>query len=153
VSLWFNIYACVLAAGLANTDTVWFFATSSLLTMDSKALPLCPDKPNCVSSQAKESGHFVDPLSYTGAGREAFERLKQILSTLPNTRITDTADTQLHAEFRTRWFKFTDDFHAILDDERKVIEIRSASRVGYWDLGTNRRRVEMIRRLLAGQRN
>ena len=27
-----------------------------------------------------------------------------------------------------------------------AIHVRSASRVGYWDLGTNRRRVETIRR-------
>jgi uncharacterized protein (DUF1499 family) len=32
------------------------------------------------------------------------------------------------------------------DDETKVINVRSASRTGYSDLGVNRRRVEEIRK-------
>jgi len=38
-----------------------------------------------------------------------------------------------------------DDVEFLLDDGTKTIHIRSASRVGYSDLGVNRKRVEAIR--------
>ncbi|MCI0666560.1 MAG: DUF1499 domain-containing protein [Methylococcaceae bacterium] len=116
--------------------------------MNSKTLAPCPDSPNCVSSQAQSGSHFVEPLVYTGPGRVAFAKLKETIANLPGTRIIQSGDSYLHAEFRTRWLKFTDDFEALLDERQSVIQIRSASRVGYWDLGTNRKRVESIRALM-----
>jgi uncharacterized protein (DUF1499 family) len=38
-----------------------------------------------------------------------------------------------------------DDLEFRLIPEEHIIDVRSASRVGYWDLGANRRRVERIR--------
>jgi len=43
---------------------------------------------------------------------------------------------------------FTDDAEFLLDRERRLIQLRSASRLGYSDLGLNRRRIEEIRRQL-----
>ncbi|MDX2502232.1 MAG: DUF1499 domain-containing protein, partial [Deltaproteobacteria bacterium] len=40
-----------------------------------------------------------------------------------------------------------DDVEFYLDDVQKVIQIKSASRTGYSDLGVNRRRLEKIRTL------
>ncbi|MGR9105388.1 MAG: DUF1499 domain-containing protein [Gammaproteobacteria bacterium] len=118
------------------------------LFMNSRNLPPCPDSPNCVSSQALDDNHFVEPLHFTGSGRTALQILTETIRNLPDTRILESGETRLHAEFRTRWLKFTDDFEAILDEQHAVIHIRSASRVGYWDLGTNRRRIETIRGLM-----
>jgi uncharacterized protein (DUF1499 family) len=39
-----------------------------------------------------------------------------------------------------------DDVEFSFDDERKIIDVRSASRTGYSDFGVNRSRVEEIRR-------
>ncbi|MCI0653528.1 MAG: DUF1499 domain-containing protein [Methylococcaceae bacterium] len=119
--------------------------------MNPQILRPCPDSPNCVSSRADAGDHFVDPLSYTGSGRVAFAKLKGTLANFPGARMIQSSDSYLHAEFRTRWLKFTDDFEALLDEQQPVIHMRSASRIGYWDLGTNRRRVETIRGLLEGQ--
>jgi uncharacterized protein (DUF1499 family) len=49
-----------------------------------------------------------------------------------------------HAEFRSALFGFVDDveFHF---DPPGVIQVRSASRVGYSDWGVNQERVETIR--------
>ena len=44
--------------------------------------------------------------------------------------------------------RFTDDLEFLLDRERGVIDVRSASRVGYSDLGANRKRVEALRGVL-----
>lgn len=54
----------------------------------------------------------------------------------------------LHFEFTSRIFRFVDDFELLLNEEQKIIHIRSASRVGYSDLGVNRKRVEKIRLML-----
>ena len=51
----------------------------------------------------------------------------------------------LHAEFQSVLFKFVDDVEFVYEDASGMIHIRSASRVGYWDFGVNRRRVERIR--------
>ncbi len=52
----------------------------------------------------------------------------------------------LHFEVRSRIFQLVDDLEFLLDAGGSRIEIRSASRKGYWDLGVNRRRVEFIQR-------
>jgi uncharacterized protein (DUF1499 family) len=49
-----------------------------------------------------------------------------------------------HLEFGTV-LGFVDDVEFFADESQKVIHLRSASRVGYWDLGVNRRRIESIR--------
>jgi uncharacterized protein (DUF1499 family) len=58
--------------------------------------------------------------------------------------VTVTPD-YLHAEFTTRWLRFVDDVEFVVAPAERVIHVRSASRVGREDLGTNRRRVEAIR--------
>jgi len=51
----------------------------------------------------------------------------------------------LWATFSTRIFRFIDDLELRMDEESDVIHVRSSSRVGYSDLGANRRRVEDLR--------
>ena len=40
---------------------------------------------------------------------------------------------------------FVDDVEFLLDEDAKVIHVRSASRLGESDLGVNRKRIETIR--------
>lgn len=51
----------------------------------------------------------------------------------------------LWATFSTRIFRFIDDLELRLDEENGVMHVRSSSRVGYSDMGANRRRVEDLR--------
>jgi uncharacterized protein (DUF1499 family) len=51
----------------------------------------------------------------------------------------------LHAECRSALFGFVDDLELHLRVSEGVIAVRSASRLGYSDLGVNRRRVEILR--------
>jgi uncharacterized protein (DUF1499 family) len=57
----------------------------------------------------------------------------------------------LKAEFRTR-LGFVDDVEFQLNPDLGLVQVRSASRTGYWDLGVNRRRVEAIRKAYQGLR-
>jgi len=78
------------------------------------------------------------------------DRIRIIIEGLPRVRIIKHDGLFIHAEFMSGVFKFVDDVHVVVDDAKKKIHIHSASRVGYWDLGANRRRVEKIRMLFSG---
>jgi uncharacterized protein (DUF1499 family) len=106
-------------------------------------LTACPDRPNCVSSQATDERHRIAPLRFTGDGVAALARLRAILLQRRDCRIVAESPDYIRVELRTRLF--TDDGEFLLDGSRSVIQVRSASRIGYSDLGKNRDRIEEIR--------
>lgn len=59
--------------------------------------------------------------------------------------IVEQRDGYLRAEARTKILRFVDDVVFHLRPEQGVIAMRSASRIGYSDLGKNRRRLEAVR--------
>ena len=66
-------------------------------------------------------------------------------------RIEAADDNYLHAVATTRIMRFKDDLEFLLDRDAGTIGVRSASRVGYSDLGANRDRVESLRQTLAAR--
>lgn len=117
------------------------------------ALEACPDTPNCVSSLAQEApARRVAPIAFDEDAHRARARLRRVIGGMPRTRIAAEEGAYLRAEFRSRLFGFVDDVEFLLDEDARVIHVRSASRIGYWDLGVNRRRVDAIRRAFAGDR-
>ncbi len=113
-------------------------------------LRACPASPNCVSSQAADAAHRVEPIAFDGDPAAALDRLRRAVLSLPRARIVRADQSYLHAEFTSLFFRFVDDVELLIDPTRRLIQVRSASRVGYSDLGANRRRVEAIRRAFAG---
>lgn len=109
------------------------------------ALGDCPDTPNCVSSQATDSAHAIAPLRYGANAADAMQRLRAIVNAMPRTRVVSTADDYLHVEFTSAILRFVDDVEFRIDASQRLIHVRSASRVGRYDFGVNRRRVEAIR--------
>jgi uncharacterized protein (DUF1499 family) len=110
------------------------------------ALPPCPATPNCVSSQATDPGHAIAPIAYTGSPGAAMQRMQTVLDGLERSTPVVQSSTYLRYEVRSLIFRFVDDVECLLDPEAHVIQVRSASRVGYSDFGVNRRRVERIRK-------
>jgi uncharacterized protein (DUF1499 family) len=106
-------------------------------------LAACPASPNCVSSQAGDERHRIAPLTFTGDPDVAFARLKQVLARRKDTTVIEEQAGYLRVELRTTLF--VDDGEFLLDPERAVIQVRSASRLGYSDLGKNHSRMEEIR--------
>ncbi len=102
----------------------------------------CKRSPNCVSSQANPADveHYVAPL------HGSMQALHQALKAMPRVSVISESDNYLHAEFRTRLMRFVDDVEFYLDGT--VIHVRSCSRLGRRDFGTNRRRVERLRALI-----
>ncbi|NPU85167.1 MAG: DUF1499 domain-containing protein [Syntrophaceae bacterium] len=108
----------------------------------------CPSSPNCISSQAprEDRTHFAEPFRYAGSAEDARRRLLDVLKALPRVRIVVAEERYIRAEFTSTVFRFVDDVEFVFDDAEKAVHVRSASRVGYSDLGVNRKRVEAIRR-------
>jgi uncharacterized protein (DUF1499 family) len=105
----------------------------------------CRNRPNCVSSQAAGSKQFVEPFEYTN--ESDLQTLHDLLAEMSGCRIVITTETYLRAEFRSRILGLVDDLELLVDNEQKVIQVRSASRLGFFDLGVNRNRVESLRSL------
>ena len=109
-------------------------------------LPPCAKTPNCVSSQSVDPQRRMDPLRFHGSPTEAMQRLQNLLAQLPRVNLVSSGDRYLHAAFTTRWLGFVDDVEFLLVDEEQAIHFRSASRLGRWDFGANRRRMADIQR-------
>lgn len=114
--------------------------------LDDGRLRSCPGTPNCICSEAgaAEPSGAVEPLPL--AGREpavAWQALQQAIVALGGNVVMSTGD-YLAATFRSPLFGFVDDLEARLDLEGRVIQLRSASRVGHSDLGANRKRVARL---------
>jgi uncharacterized protein (DUF1499 family) len=113
----------------------------------------CPSSPNCVSSLAPtgDAKHAIAPYRYQKSLAESKEVLKATIASLPRTRLVEEDGAYLHYEFTSLLLRFVDDVEFLFDDGSKKIHFRSASRIGYGDLGVNRRRMEDIRSRLKGQ--
>ena len=105
----------------------------------------CPGSPNCVCSEEPGRASAIEPLAFPGDPDAAFRSLIEFLSAEPRAALIRVDGEYAHFVFRTALFGFRDDLELRLDRAAGVIQVRSASRVGYSDLGTNRRRVESIR--------
>ncbi len=106
----------------------------------------CPGSPNCVSSQTKDKKHFIEPIQFNTSQKAAHKRLAEIISSLPRTKIITSESDYIRAECASLLFRFVDDLEFVFDEKKKIIHVRSASRIGYSDFGVNRKRVEAIRK-------
>lgn len=115
--------------------------------MEQLKLSTCPTTPNCVSSLAGDPQHHIRPMQIRVSPEVAWEKLKLALVEERGIKIVaeEKPAWYLRAEARSRVFGFVDDVEFQIRPQEQVIQVRSAARVGYWDLGVNRRRVERIR--------
>jgi uncharacterized protein (DUF1499 family) len=124
---------------------------ATLGVRDGRLAPPSPT-PNSVSSQAdlwpdhpqRESARIA-PLAYRGDGAAALARLRGLIEGTPGAQVHAGDADYLHAAFETRWLRFVDDAEFWLDRDAGVIHVRSASRLGRGDFGTNRARIEALR--------
>ena len=107
----------------------------------------CKRSPNCVSSQADPSDteHYIAPIAFRG---DAIGAVRNVVQSLPRTRLIAADSHYLYAEFRSRLLRYVDDVEFHYDEKTGVIHVRSASRLGRRDFGVNRKRIEQLRRLI-----
>lgn len=139
-TVWAALAFACLTSGLANAEP------------EGGRFQVCPASPNCVSTRATDELHRVEPFAFEGPPEAAFDRLREIVKAEPRTRIVTDEAGYVHAVFITRWLRFRDDVEFQLDADDGVIHVRSASRVGYGDMGVNRARVESLRAAFAAEK-
>ena len=105
-------------------------------------LTACPESPNCVSSFESDAEHGIQPL------QASLHQVDRVLLGLVEANIVESRGGYLYAEFTSRLMRYVDDVEFLEDSTAGVIHVRSASRLGYSDLGANRKRIENIRGLL-----
>jgi uncharacterized protein (DUF1499 family) len=121
------------------------------LGLEASRLAPCPSSPNCVSSDAADSTHSVAAFALAIPSRKAWLAVRRSVESLPRTKIISETSDYLHAECTSAVFGFVDDLELHLRVAEGVIAVRSAARLGYSDLGVNRRRIEDLRALLIKQ--
>lgn len=104
----------------------------------------CPNKPNCVCSLDTDQ-HATAPLIFTGAGQTQWQSLLDAMGSLPGWKLKTKDGAYAHFESRTPFMNYIDDIEVLWQVDSGIIHIRSASRLGHSDLGTNAKRVEMLR--------
>ena len=114
--------------------------------VDEGRLAPCPSSPNCVSSDAQPGLHQTKPLRFDGDSATAWKFAEAAVGQLPRTRVIRLEPDYLHAECRSALMGFVDDLELHLRAGEGTIAVRSASRLGWSDMGVNRRRVDALER-------
>tara|TARA_B100000700_G_C14997393_1_gene834550 strand:+ start:747 stop:1157 length:411 start_codon:yes stop_codon:yes gene_type:complete len=73
---------------------------------------------------------------------ESFKKIIKVVESMPRTKIIEQSDSYIHAEVQTKWMRYTDDLLIKAIPEKRIIQVRSESRVGIGDNGVNKKRIE-----------
>ncbi len=103
----------------------------------------CPSKPNCICSCQEDQAHHILPLPFSS--EETLDQIQAFLSTNYIAQVVDKSPNYLHILITTPTLRFKDDLEFVVNHEKRIIDVRSASRVGYSDAGVNRARIEALR--------
>lgn len=109
----------------------------------------CSSAPHCVSSTEKNSDKYIAPIKVNSA--EDWQRLQQLLLAMPRTEVVTQDTNYLHAVTSTAIMRYKDDVELLYSPAKKTADVRSSSRIGYYDFGVNRDRVEKLRSQLNGK--
>ncbi len=125
-----SVLLCLLLAACATESSS---PTKMNPPLPENPLPSCPGSPNCI----RQTRLFDLPAD------TLFARAQAALHALSASTLSVTPEThRIDAIFTV--FLFKDDLALAVEphEEGAALHIRSASRVGYTDLGVNRRRVK-----------
>ncbi len=108
----------------------------------------CPSSPNCVSTQTASESHKMQAIPFSKELDVVMTQIKAVVNAMGSATLVKEQRHYLHFEFKTSLLKFIDDVEFFIDEKSKLIHFRSASRVGYSDLGANRSRMSEIKQNL-----
>ena len=128
-----------LSSGCSSNTPSEDSGKDGLHKLDQRLAP-CPASPNCVSSRDGEKAPWMLKVS----AASAWPQVIAVLSALARTTIVTEDGYYLHAESRSRLFGFVDDVELAIDERDGTVNFRSASRLGYSDLGVNKRRLDEL---------
>lgn len=137
-----TIVAAVVIFMLVKNTTI----PSGLGVHNGKMAPV-PTSPNAVSSQTVDEKKKVTPFPFKGDFQETKEAIKQALLAYKNIEIHAEDQNYIHAISTTSTMKYHDDLEFYFDEQAGLVHFRSASRVGYSDMGLNQERYNRLKDL------
>ena len=96
-------------------------------------LVACSNPNNCVFESWK-----------VGNVDKSFKELIEILKNTPRVKIINIKEDYLHALATSRIMKFIDDIEIKKSEKNNILEVKSKSRTGFYDLGVNKRRINTL---------
>lgn len=99
----------------------------------------CPDKPNCVSTQAPTSNesHYIKPNFHE---TNPLPKIKKVVLEM-GMEVEKELPIYLKLIAKSSIFGFVDDVEFYYDEHSQLLHFRSSSRVGYSDMDANRKRI------------
>jgi len=130
--------SCTLAAMLLLDDCT----SSPVKPQNQYVLPQCGSLPNCINSQSGAGVQASEPIR---ASAEKWQKLKAWIAQQQDWEITVDDGNFMQAIVNTPMMRFRDDIQLLFLPDDQVNQVRSSSRIGISDLGTNARRIETLR--------
>jgi len=147
------VIAIVLALGLIKGLAVYSAhqEPAAIGVTAAGQLQPCPPSPNAVNSEDPDPKRRVEPLPYHGTPEQTRAAFTRFVSAQPRFSLKAQTPDYLHYEASSFLFGFVDDVEFRFVDDQRLIQCRSASRVGHSDLGANRKRLDKLRTAWAEQ--
>lgn len=109
----------------------------------------CPSAPHCVSSHETGERHGIASFVLRDNADSSWNAVAEAVRAGERTTVVQQDARYLRAEVKSPWGIYTDDLELLRDPASGRIDVRSSSRVGYYDFKVNRKRVEALRARLA----
>ncbi|MBN1333163.1 MAG: DUF1499 domain-containing protein [Synergistales bacterium] len=104
----------------------------------------CRNSPNCVCTDY-EDAHYMEPVTMDEG---KWLSIKGNPHLFDECRLISSEQNYLRFECESSFFRFIDDVELFYDEAGSLLRFRSAARLGYYDLGVNRKRMERLRTFL-----
>jgi len=135
--------------GAMGVIIIYMFVKNNLipnnLGVNNGMLAKMPKTPNAVSSQTEEKDKSIEALEFRENLVNSKKRVIKAIESYGNAKIIKNETNYIYVIFTTGLMKYHDDVEFYFDESKKLIQIRSASRIGYSDMGLNRERYNKIK--------
>jgi len=141
--MWIAMIVTVMISGVFISMSIGNIRVPKLGVEDGKLVDM-PQTPNAVSSQTTDEGKKVAPFPYKESLQLTKDGINLAVKAYGNAKILEEKSNYIHLVFTTGLMRYKDDVEFYFDDQDKVVHYRSASRIGYSDMGKNRERYNTL---------
>lgn len=103
-----------------------------------------PNKPNAISTQTDNKEFYVEPFPFKENLEKSKVAVLKAVEKYGDSEIVEKEANYIRVVFTTSKMRYHDDAEFYFDEEEKVVHFRSASRVGYSDMGLNKERYNKL---------
>lgn len=120
------------------------------LGMTEGKFAVCPFDVDCVSSQATDAKHKIDPIKATGDPNKVMVDLGRAVESVFGGKVLLSEGNYLRAEFKSSVLRTMDDAEFYYDQNAGLIQVHALSRGEALDFSDSRDRIEEVRMIFSG---